>query len=310
MNERELVAFELGYDHAMYGRPEPEDAHPLFFDGYRTGRRQYPHPKQTNRHILKWLQIRKNALRRDKRVDERITPEYIKRIDIDRCPVTLEPLTHSTGVDTDWSIDRCNNLHGYVPGNLVIMSTRANKAKSDLTFAEIVANGKCSGETEGLSPEDWQRMASVVAPAERLADGEPPAQYLLGEPYIPGQPYGLPAQIQASLLTGVMMYQRARGFGDDADAVYAVSLTTKNSRRTFDKLMKDIIFRVVRKGRTWNYWTLKRPLRLFIEFWVTLTPAMREKIGQDIGFSVLAVDNDLILNADTDFLRDPPPPLH
>ncbi len=292
MNEQELIAFELGYDMAMYGQCVPEDAPGLFCDGYRTGRRQYPHSQLTNRYILKWLQIRTNALRRGKRVDERITPEYIERIDIDQCPVTMELLTHSTGTETDWSIDRCNNLRGYVPGNLIIMSTRANKAKSNLTFEKIIANGKSTRPTEGLSPADWQRMASVISPAERLADGEPPAQFLLGEPYVPGQPYGLQAQVQAALLAGTLTHQQAGGFDDNVNAVYAVSLTNKNSRRAFDKMMKDMFRRVVRKGWSWDYWTLKRPLRLFVEFWVTLTPAMREVIGEAVGFHVTAVDTE------------------
>ncbi|MAF84041.1 MAG: hypothetical protein CL797_08065 [Chromatiales bacterium] len=290
MNERELIAFELGFDTAMYGQCVPEDATGLFCDGYRTGKRQYPHPKQTNRYILKWLQIRRGALCRDKRVDERITPEYLEQIDLDRCPVTLEPLTHSTGRDTDWSIDRCNNLRGYMPGNLVIMSTRANKAKSDLAFAEIVANGKCDEDAEGLSPEEWQRMADVVAPAERLADGEPPAQFLLGESYVPGQPYGLQAQVQAALFFGLLLYRQTKDDDGSIGQIYAATLTNKDSRRTFDKMMQDMVRRIVHQGRNWDYWSLKRPLRLFVEFWVTLTPSMRETIGLEIGFDVTAVD--------------------
>jgi hypothetical protein len=221
MNEQELIAFELGYDTAMHGQFVPEDAPGFFCDGYRTGRRQYPHPQRTNRYILKWLQIRMNALRRGKRVDAQITPEFIEQIDVEQCPITLEPLTHSTSTDSDWSIDRCNNLRGYVPGNLVIMSTRANAAKSDLTFAQIIANGKSAEPIEGLLPEDWQRMASVIAPAERLADGEPPAQYLLGETYVPGQPYGLPAQIQATLLAAIIARRDTGKMNPIADRVYA-----------------------------------------------------------------------------------------
>jgi hypothetical protein len=310
MNEQELIAFELGYDTAMHGQCVPEDAPGFFCDGYRTGRRQYPHPQRTNRYILKWLQIRMNALRRGKRVDEQITPEFIAQIDVEQCPVTLEPLTHSTGTDSDWSIDRCNNLRGYIPGNLVIMSTHANAAKSDLTFAEIVANGKSTSPTEGLRPEDWQRMASVIAPAERLADGEPPAQYLLGETYVPGQPYGLPAQIQATLLAALITHRDTGEMNPIADRVYAIAKNKKHSRRTCYGLLIDMMRRIDHQGRNWEYWTLKRPLRLFVEFWVTLTPAMREAIGQEIGFNVLAVDDDRNLSSDTEISRGLTHPIH
>ena len=110
MHERELIAFELGYDYAMYGRPVPDDASGLFCDGFRAGKRQFPRPKRATRYTLKWLQIRKNALRRGKRVSRAVTPEFIERIDADRCPVTKQRLTHATGRDTDWSIDRCDGL--------------------------------------------------------------------------------------------------------------------------------------------------------------------------------------------------------
>ncbi len=299
MNEQELIAFELGYDTAMHGQCVPEDAPGLFCDGYRTGRRQYPHPHRTNRYILKWLQIRMNALRRGKRVDAQITPEFIEQIDVEQCPVTLESLTHSTNTDSDWSIDRCNNLRGYIPGNLVIMSARANTAKSDLTFAQVIANGKSTQPTEGLSQKDWQRMASVIAPAERLADGEPPAQYLLGETYVPGQPYGLRAQVQATLLSAIIANRDTGKMNPIADRVYAIARKSKHSRRTCYSLLVDMMRRIDHQGRNWDYWGLKRPLRLFVEFWVTLTPAMREAIGQEIGFNVLAVDHERKLVSDT-----------
>lgn len=284
MNEQEMIAFELGYDLAMHGRDLPSDAPKVLCDGYRSGARQYPHPQKTDRYLLKWLQIRLNALRRGKRVDASISAEYIARIDIDVCPVTLEPLTHSTGRDSDWSIDRCDNRRGYVAGNVVVISTRANKAKSDLSFEQILANARHDEAVDGLNPEDWQRMALVVAPAERMALGEPPAQYLLGEPFVPGQPYGLPAQTQAELLTSVLIHRETGEFHETIHAVYSIVYASKEARRTFDRLMKDMFKRVTKQGRNWDYWSLKRPLRLFVEFWVTLPPGMRADIADEIGF--------------------------
>ncbi|MFQ5634369.1 MAG: hypothetical protein ACE5G3_03435 [Gammaproteobacteria bacterium] len=284
MNERELTAFELGYDLAMRGRDVPEDASKALCDGYRTGRRQYPFPRKANRYIHKWLQIRLNALRRGKRVDTNITPGYLERIDLEHCPVTGERLTRSTGRGSDWSIDRCDNRRGYVPGNLVVMSTRANIAKSDLTFRQILANGQRDEPTEGLLPADWQRMALVVAPAERAALGEPPAQYLLGDRYVPGQPYGLPAQVQASILVGVLHDDEFPGLAECIMATYAIAHGHKQARRAFDRMMTDMFRRTTLQGRSWDYWALKRPLRLFIEFWVTLSPQMRNQVADKIGF--------------------------
>ena len=291
MNEQELIAFELGYDTAMYGQVVPDDATLLFCDGYRTGRKQYPYPQRSDRYILKWLQIRTGALRRGKRVDSAITADYIQKIDVDRCPVTRGPLTHSTTTGTDWSIDRCNNDRGYVPGNLVVMSTQANAAKSDLPFDEIVARGECDAATDGLTPAEWQRMTAVIAPAERLAHGEPPAQFLLGAPFVPGQPYGLPAQVQAALLSAVFTYRDEDEVDERINVIHSLCLCRKEARRAYDRLMQDMFQRMIRQRRSWDYWGLKRPLRLFIEFWVNLTPAMRSEIGLDIGFVPMGRDS-------------------
>jgi len=290
MNERDYIEFELGFDTAMVGQPVPDDATGLFCDGYRTGRRQHPYPQRADRYVSKWLQIRRNALRRGKHVADEITPAYIRRIDADRCPVTGDVLTHATGTGTDWSIDRCNNARGYVPGNIVVMSTRANIAKGHLAFAEIVANAARDDACDGLRPDEWQRLLALVAPAERLARGEPPPPFLTGEPYVPGQPCGLAAQVQAALFEATVTCRDDRDFADHVHRVYTVSLESKASRRGFDRLMKDLYRRVVRQGWNWDYWSLKRPQRLFIEFWVTLTPPMRAQIADRIGFLPAGAD--------------------
>ncbi|MFL9942914.1 hypothetical protein [Paraburkholderia graminis] len=78
--------------------------------------------------------MRQNTLRRGKVVNGVITPGFIEFIDYPTCPVTLVELTHSTGADTDWSVDRVNNDGAYADGNLIVMSVRANKAKATRAF--------------------------------------------------------------------------------------------------------------------------------------------------------------------------------
>ena len=135
MNEQNKLHYELGWDFAMFGRSLPDDASKLFCDGYRAfahgGGRS---TKRADRFTRKWLQIRFGALKRDKPFNPAVTPVYLKLVSagVVECPVTLEGLTYGELAPTDWSIERADNRYGYEPGNLIILSTRANKAKSDL----------------------------------------------------------------------------------------------------------------------------------------------------------------------------------
>lgn len=52
------------------------------------------------------------------------------------CPVFKKPFIYG---DSDWtySVDRNDNSKGYVKGNIVIMSNRANRIKGDFTIEEL-----------------------------------------------------------------------------------------------------------------------------------------------------------------------------
>jgi hypothetical protein len=131
------IGFNIGWDHAQYGVTLPENANTgIILDGYNAGllKLNNTRPKPSNRYIKKWLQLRRNAFKRRRLFDEEVTPDYIKDIDVKYCPVCRFELTHGTSSDTDWSIDRLDNNGGYVRGNLVVMSSRANMAKNDLTI--------------------------------------------------------------------------------------------------------------------------------------------------------------------------------
>ncbi len=57
----------------------------------------------------------------------------------DVCPVLGVPLRVADGVADDSSpeLDRINNERGYVPGNVVVVSRRANRIKNDSTLEEL-----------------------------------------------------------------------------------------------------------------------------------------------------------------------------
>lgn len=74
-------------------------------------------------------------------VPYRLTPEDIV-IPL-YCPVLGTKLAQSLGSkgpgDNSPSLDRVVPARGYVPGNVVVLSNRANRAKSDLSIDELEA---------------------------------------------------------------------------------------------------------------------------------------------------------------------------
>jgi hypothetical protein len=76
----------------------------------------------------------------------------------DRCPVLGIPLDYGwpvTDINAVPSIDRINNEVGYMPGNIIVISNRANKLKNDATKEELLAaahfwQGFFKGEQEAL----------------------------------------------------------------------------------------------------------------------------------------------------------------
>lgn len=160
MNER--IGFQIGEDYARYGRVLPEGADESVIAGYRAGSRAKGKWK-TDRYIRKWLQLRLNAYARGKLFSDDITPDLLRSIETDYCPITGIRLTHATGTESDWSIDRVSNDFDYIPTNLVVMSVRANKAKGDKSADRIMQIAESlTGQLEGLGVDEWKRMAELV----------------------------------------------------------------------------------------------------------------------------------------------------
>ncbi|MEF7613254.1 hypothetical protein V4F39_04960 [Aquincola sp. MAHUQ-54] len=110
----------------------------------------------------KWLQLRLGACRRGRIVDDDVTVDLLRELDLTHCPVTREPLTHGERADTDWSVDRLNNDAAYAASNLAVMSTRANRAKGARRFEEALALSTREVPTDGLTPVQWLRLAVLM----------------------------------------------------------------------------------------------------------------------------------------------------
>ena len=96
-----------------------------------------------------------------------VTAGFLKEMDVEFCPITRVRLTHSTGLDTDWSVDRIDNSEGYVSGNLIIMSTGANSAKDSLDLSQLGHLAICCTLRPKagypLSAEAWQRLWTLAS---------------------------------------------------------------------------------------------------------------------------------------------------
>lgn len=176
------TAFEIGWDYAHYRLVPPAEhlhaGNPVR-QGWEAGQAVFGvRTLRATVHLGKWLQLRLNAWLRGKAFDAAtVTPYFLKVIDVPACPITGEALTHGTGLPSDASVDRVNNDAAYAAGNLAVMSTRANRAKSPYDwrdaaeFARQIETGHL-GEIDGLGAEQWARLASLMSLCTPLTHAE------------------------------------------------------------------------------------------------------------------------------------------
>lgn len=164
--------FDLGWEYfsAKQGIPTDTNVPQSFLDGYAEAKARIK-PTRGDRYELKLLQIKYGALKRNRIFDDTVTAEVLHRIDVTHCPITLSPLTHSTFSDTDWSIDRVSNNLGYSLGNLVVVSSKANKAKGNMTYLEICEASISTENTNGLTPFEWKRWRAICSLNGNSVDG-------------------------------------------------------------------------------------------------------------------------------------------
>jgi hypothetical protein len=154
---------ELGSDYARYGMNLPKDAPPSLTEGFKAQRHaQSGKPLSHDKYVRKWLNIRRNALLRERKVPASTTVEAIRAIDTPTCPVTLVELTKGAEDGTDWSVDRLNNDLAYALGNILIMSTKANLAKGTKTLDEVRELAQSRYPCDGLQPREWARLEALM----------------------------------------------------------------------------------------------------------------------------------------------------
>jgi hypothetical protein len=85
------------------------------------------------------MNIKRRAITKGRDFD--LTKEYLFSLITDECPVFKVPLNYKyrgakTPTETP-SVDRIDSTKGYVQGNIVIISRRANTIKNDATWQEL-----------------------------------------------------------------------------------------------------------------------------------------------------------------------------
>lgn len=135
----------------------------------------YLGPKQFRPYFeRKWLSLRLSALKRGMVVDASVTPALLEKVSSSECPVTLEPLSIDGPDEQKPTVDRLVNEVGYRAGNICMLSRRANHAKAEYTFEEVLGIAVKAEAFRGLEAKEWARLASLMygawAYAYRQAD--------------------------------------------------------------------------------------------------------------------------------------------
>ncbi len=172
INLDKKIGFNIGWDYYSHGFILPNGLTKEEFDlaliGYQAAKNKNIKRLEDTIFIRKWLNLRINAWTRNRTFDNQVTPEFIQKINVIYCPITNIKLTHGTGNETDWSIDRVNNNAAYSPGNLIIVSVLANVAKGNYSYHDLmsIANDvrPLPGGTNGMRPLtkiEWMRWQSI-----------------------------------------------------------------------------------------------------------------------------------------------------
>lgn len=83
-----------------------------------------------------WGKSRKRA--REAGIEFNITPQDIERVFPDACPIFQVPLSYGKGISDGLpSLDRIDSSLGYLPGNIRVISWRANYIKGNMSPEQI-----------------------------------------------------------------------------------------------------------------------------------------------------------------------------
>lgn len=290
------LGFNIGWDYYTYriGLPENAEDYPAFMEGYNEARKRV-HTRDNDRFIRKQLQLRFNAWRRNRVFDDRVTPEFLRQIDVARCPITWEVLTHGAILDSDWSVDRIHNDCAYACGNLVVVSTRANRLKAAKSYDEIcdlsMIEGPGTQEIDGLNPFQWRRwlfISSLNFPVS-CDDSDSGFDYTVA-PCVMRPP---PATMyNPSCLMQMALANKASSRSEHRLYHAVVTALPAYHKSAFIKLSHHVE-RAKRKihGRPLDVWHNTNLFLRFVEFYNLLTARQQFEVLETAGSQILAHKN-------------------
>ena len=270
------TGFELGWDYAHHAVTPPIDhlapGSPLR-QGWEAGRASFgARTLEPTRHVRKWLQLRLNAWRRGRTFEGvQVTPNYLRQIDVEHCPITRVALTHGSGQPSDASVDRVRNDGGYAAGNLAVMSARANAAKGRCGFDEALASmrlaeAQAPGATGGLAPAapaardelcglaaaDWARIAVLCSFVTNL-----PHEQAAGLPLLVLPPNRLRLFNPIQALQALVTRQLDRPGWSARIARIEALIPGKDVRRDFQVFVHALLPRVLEAGKQGDAQTMR-----------------------------------------------------
>lgn len=164
-DEHYRIGFEIGWDLAFHGLQLMPSHGAAIVDGHQAW--CVNHPAGVGPSVVpsvwvrKWLLVRSNAWRRHITFSAEVTPEHLRAITPENCPITRRQLTKGTLEESDWSLERVNNDLGYVEGNVAIISAFANTAKGAKTPCELIDSATSAEAGDVLQVCEKLRLAAL-----------------------------------------------------------------------------------------------------------------------------------------------------
>jgi hypothetical protein len=270
--ERTEIGRQLGYDLFRFGRrPNSDGVAPCVLEGYLQARARGIGQAAADRFTRKWLQLRTNAFDRTRAFDAAVTPELLRKIDVDVCPIMRIRLTHGAMRESDWSIDRLNNDGAYALHNLAVISVSANTAKGERSFDEVYELARGSRSEAGLAPEQWLRLASVMlGPC-----------FVNNSDLIPIIPLAAPipmftARFVVQIIQQLITIEARRSSGKNALIKhFRRACNDERSLRRLIFLIEAVHFGLRGLEYPWDVWLLPRVMTAFIDWHESMDTAGR-----------------------------------
>lgn len=280
------TGFDIGWDWHAYRLNPPDTAKDLhdFMEGFNAAKAAKVSELEHDRFTRKVLMLRYNAWKRGRMFSEDVSPAFLKTIDNGTCPVSRVDLTHGTITENDWSVDRINNNGAYVPGNLVILSTKVNKCKDNKTFKDIwelaYGGNPLDQVIDGLTVYEWRRLALITSCVTSEDELDEDGEVIFGYAIAPAI-FSIPKNIAINTSI-IMQTELALAAVGQPTKMYEKLMGSirKPLRKDFNSLKNGLHKEIFRCSlRTPNdVWNTVRLFRDFYEIYTALTVEERHGI--------------------------------